>query len=259
MSIQPDQWIRRAARLALLLLAGCSTPAHAHGRHKSHGERHDAWGFIQLNGERAKVHWTDGDSFNIKDGPHQGKGTRLQGYNTLEAYGPVHSWGEWTPQELYEIAKESAAVAAAQEWVCTTDGKEDGYKRLLIDCPELAKEMIRQGYGMAYAVEGSKTPPALLEAQKDAMEHKRGMWAKGASKCVISSLHSVDEDDSSGDRAYNRVVDTRTGEALKHAHQHRYETCQKVCETIDGDESCMVYVPFKRRYRDQPDCLRPKE
>ncbi|MFT3840531.1 MAG: thermonuclease family protein [Myxococcaceae bacterium] len=219
-------------------------------------EHHDAWGFITLNGERTKVHWTDGDSFNIKDGVHNGKGTRLQGYNTLEAYGPVHSWGKWTAAELYEVARDSASAAAAQEWKCTTDGKEDGYHRLLIDCPDLAVHMVHEGYGMAYAVEGTKTSPAVLEAQKDAQTNKRGMWLKGVSKCIVSSLHSVGEEDSEQkDHAYNRVVDTRTGEALKRAHKDTYETCQKVCETVDGDEACMVYVPFKRRYHDQPDCL----
>ncbi len=53
-----------------------------------------------------------------------------------------------------------------------------------------------------------------------------------------------------------RKLQRRLWVADKRAHQHHYETCQKVCETTDGDESCMVYVPFKHRYRNQPDCLR---
>lgn len=40
-------------------------------------------------------------------------------------------------------------------------------------------------------------------------------------------------------------------------HTQRYETCQTVCETTDGQQSCMLYVPFKKRYRGQPDCLNP--
>ena len=75
---------------------------------------------------------------------------------------------------------------------------------------------------------------------------------------VITSLHSLGEDgDDEQAETYNRVVDTRTGQALKRVHAQRYETCQTVCETTDGQRSCMVYVPFKKRYRGQPDCLKP--
>ena len=218
-------------------------------------EKHDALGSIVLNGEKTEVRWTDGDSFNIKTGEYKGKGTRLQGYNTLEAYGPVHSWGAWTPQELYEIAKNSSQVAASGEWKCTTDGKLDGYKRLLIDCPDGAKQMVRTGTAMVYFVEGLKPDPELLALQKEAQAKKLGIWAKGVVNGVISSLHSMGEDGDEEKEAYNRVVNTHTGEALVRKHTHQYETCQTVCEETDGDKSCMVYVPFKHRYHGQPDCL----
>ena len=208
-----------------------------------------------MNGEKTEVRWTDGDSFNIKSGPHKGSGTRLQGYNTLEAYGPVHAWGAWTPKELYEIAKSSSKVGASQEWVCTTDGKLDGYHRLLINCPDAAKEMVRQGQGMVYAVEGLVPDPELLALQKEAQGKKAGMWEKGIVNGIISSLHSMGEE--GGDKeAYNRVVDTRTGQALVRKHSNTYETCQTVCEDTEGSKSCMVYVPFKLRYHSQPDCLK---
>jgi endonuclease YncB( thermonuclease family) len=250
----------RLLAVALLAAALC---AEAHGKKKHDPdqepapkkEKHDAMGSIVLNGEKTEVRWTDGDSFNIKSGQYKGHGTRLQGYNTLEAYGPVHSWGEWTPQELYEIAKKSSTVAASQEWACTTDGKLDGYHRLLISCPDAAKEMIRQGHAMVYAVEKTKPDPELVAIQKEAQAKKMGMWAKGVVKGVITSLHSMGEDGDADKEAYNRVADTRTGEALVRKHSHKYETCEKVCETTDGEESCMVYVPFKRRYHGQPDCL----
>jgi len=29
-------------------------------------------------------------------------------------------------------------------------------------------------------------------------------------------------------------------------------TCQEVCE----GQSCMVYVPYERRYKEKPECLR---
>lgn len=210
-----------------------------------------------LNGEKTDVVWTDGDSFKIKSGPHKGHGTRLQRYNTLEAFGPVHSWGKWTPQELFEIAKTSASVAAKGEWQCTTDGKVDGYQRLLIDCPDAAKALIAAGHATVYAVEGATPDAELLKVQADAQKRKAGMWAKGIAKGIVTSLHSVGEDGEEGDtEAYNRVVDTRTGEARKRKHHDTYATCQKVCEQTDGDEACMVYVPFKRRYGGKPDCLR---
>ncbi|MFT3711862.1 MAG: nuclease [Archangium sp.] len=220
-------------------------------------ERHDAFGAVILNGARVAVRWTDGDSFNIQEGENKGTGTRLVGYNTLEAYGPVHSWGKWTERELFELAKKSSTVAASQEWECTTDFKRDGYKRVLIKCPALAIEMAKQGHGLAYAVDGEKPNPEVLAAQQDAMKHGRGMWEKGTTTGVITSLHSVGEDgDEEQTEAYNRVVDTRTGEALKRKHNKTYGMCEKVCETTDDQQSCMVYVPFKKRYRGQPDCLK---
>ncbi len=222
-------------------------------------EKHDAFGAIVLNGARVEVRWTDGDSFSFLEGEHKGLGTRLVGFNTLEAYGPVHQWGGWTPQDLFTLAKASSAVAAAQEWDCTSDGKVDGYKRLLVRCPKLAVEMARVGHGLAYAVDGEKPNPEVVAAQADAILNKRGMWEKGTTNGVITSLHSVGEEGSEQPDAYNRVVDTRTGQALKRKHSQHYESCQNVCEDTDGQKSCMVYVPFKHRYRGQPACLLPTQ
>ena len=257
------------ARCVGVFAACATTPASAAGsdaleggakrrsRKSKNPNKHDAPGTIVLNGDVTEVVWSDGDSFNIKSGRYEGRGTRLQGYNTLEAYGPVHRWGDWTAQELYELAKASSHVAAATSWKCTTDGKEDGYKRLLIDCPDLAIEMARAGHGLAYSVEhAAEASPALLAAQKEAQVARRGMWAKGVTNGVITSLHSVGEDGETESQAYNRVVDTRTGAALVRKHTSAYKTCEEVCETTDGQTSCMIYVPFKIRYRNQPDCLK---
>ncbi len=233
-----------------------SLAASAHSRKSRNPDAHSAPGAIVLNGVKTEVVWSDGDSFRIKEGAYEGKGTRLVGYNTLEAFGPVHRWGEWTGKELFELAKDASSVAASKAWDCTTDGKEEGYHRLLVNCPELAAEMARQGVGMAYFVEGAKVDEKVLAAQAEAMKAGRGMWKKGVVKGVVTSLHSLDEKDGNGKEAYNRVVDTRTGRALKRAHHDRYETCQEVCEKTDGDVSCMVYVPFEIRYRKKPDCLR---
>lgn len=235
-------------RLTLLLLLSLTTAASAKDK-----KGHSAKGSILINGEQVRVRWTDGDSFKFLSGPYDGKGTRLSGYNTLEAYGPVHRWGKWTPKELFALAESSSEVAGSREWDCTTDGKLDGYGRLLIDCPDLSEEMIRQGQALAYAVEGTANEK-LLAAQADAMKAGRGMWAKGTVKGVVTSVHSADEGEEGA--PYNRVVDTRTGAAQKRTHEQTYSTCQEVCETTDGDSSCMIYVPFKNRYKNKPDCLK---
>jgi micrococcal nuclease len=244
---------RRAVEMTRMMTAMgalVALAAMAGGEHR----RHDAFGIVRLNGESTKVHWTDGDSFNVRDGSYRGKGTRLVGYNTLEAYGPVHSWGEWTPEELFEFAADAARVAAAEEWSCSTDGKQDGYHRLLVSCPALAVEMARLGYGLAYAVDGAAAAPEVLEAQAQAQAAGRGIWRRGVVRGIVTSVHS--ESESPGAEAYNRVVDTKTGQAVKRAHRQSYRTCELVCEETQGARSCMVYVPFERRYRQKAACLR---
>ncbi len=96
----------------------------------------------------------------------------------------------------------------------------------------------------------------MVNAQQAAIKAKVGMWAKGSTNGVITSLHSVGEDGNESPEAYNRVVDTRTGQALKRKHSETYDSCQNVCVDTDGTQSCMVYVPFRHRYRGQPDCLK---
>lgn len=214
-----------------------------------------AKGTIILNGQETAVAWSDGDSFKLKSGPYAGRGTRLVGFNALESFGPVHRWGRWTPPELYALATSAAGVLASGEWTCTTDGKEDGYHRLLVSCPDAAVAVISKGLAMAYAVEGQAADPAALEAQREAQRAGVGIWAKGIVAGIVTSVHSADEDGADGGQAYDRVVDTRTGQALRRAHTQRYETCQEVCHETDGEQSCMIYVPFERRYRHKPDCL----
>jgi len=115
---------------------------------------------------------------------------------------------------------------------------------------------VLDGYAMVYSVEDKPVDPELLKLQQEAIKNKAGMWAKGAPKGVITSLHSLGEEDSKGaTTAYNRVVDIRTGAAQKRQHQKRYDTCEEVCEETDGEKSCMVYVPFEKRYKNRPQCL----
>lgn len=210
----------------------------------------DGRGAILLNGERMDVRWSDGDSFKFKSGQFEGSGVRLTGFNTLESYGPVHRWGTWTGAELYAIARTSKDVAAAGLWTCSTSGEKDGYGRLLVDCPDAAEALIRVGHAHAFSMDGP-SDRRLLAAQRKAQRRGLGIWKKGAPALIVTSLHSQEE--GSG---YNRRVDSVTGMSSVRNHEETYQMCQEVCEGPEGQQSCLVYVPYSRRYRNKPDCLK---
>jgi micrococcal nuclease len=203
---------------------------------------------VVLDGQPIVVSWDDGDTFHSPRPDGEKLKARLAGFNTLESYGPVHSWGDWTPEELYGLATDSGRRAASQVWECTTLPGGGGYGRELVDCPGLRDVMLREGYAHIFlADEGSVADPADLEAQHEAQAEGRGMWAKGVPAGIITSLHSLDEKKDQ-ESTYNRVADTKTGLALKVDHTESYRSCQKVC--MDEAESCMIYVPYRERYGD---------
>lgn len=206
---------------------------------------------VDLNGERVEVTWSDGDSFKIKSGRFKGVGTRLMGYNALESFGPVHTWGEFTGEELYELAKNAKYAAKSQTWKCTADpDKRDHYNRLLVSCPDLSVHMVAEGVALGMAVDEAPDPK-VVEAQKAAIAAKKGIWAKGVPERVITSLHSAAEEP--GKDPYNRLADPLTGMSEKVFHKETYTECQQVC--MNG--SCMLYVPFNRRYgRERAECLK---
>jgi endonuclease YncB( thermonuclease family) len=210
---------------------------------------------VLLDGERVEVRWVDGDSLRIRTGVHRGRSARVQGYNSLESYGPVHRWGSWTAEELLAIARSAKAAASAGEWRCTTQGAQDRYQRLLVDCPDAAEALVRRGLAMAYAV-GRPADPRTLAAQEEARRAGAGMWAKGAPRRVLTSLHSLDEAEPGAAEVRDRVVDVPTGRAREVRHASRYGTCEERCRGEGPDRTCMTYVPFARRYRDPPACLR---
>lgn len=217
------------------------------------------WGVINLNGHPTIVRWSDGDSFRFKSGEFDDNSVRLKHYNTLESYGPVHRWGEWTGDELFAIAKSSRFVAAEGEWNCTTDGIRDGYGRVLVDCPDVAEHMVREGHGHAFSME-STADPKLLKVQARAQKDGAGMWAKGVPPIVITSLHSFAEDYArKKGTAYNRTVSAKTGESVLIEHTEIYDVCQEVCEGAANESVCMTYVPFEIRYRNKPECLWTKK
>ena len=56
---------------------------------------------VLLDGVAVVADWDDGDTFAFIDA-NSGERVkaRLSGFNTLESYGPVHRWGDWTGAEL---------------------------------------------------------------------------------------------------------------------------------------------------------------
>jgi len=204
---------------------------------------------IILNRKLTVVRWSDGDSFKFKSGRFKGNGVRLVGYNSLESYGPVHRWGDWTAQELHAISRTTKDIAGAAEWKCTTDGSKDAYKRVLVNCPGVRQELLRVGHAHVYAFD-EDADLADLKLQREARAEGAGIWAKGTPEHIVTSVHSAAEG-----RGRNRLVSTRTGKTWLSTHQNRYEVCQEVCEGPSVSGSCMVYVPYEVRYRDKPPCL----
>ncbi len=204
---------------------------------------------VVLDGASLDARWDDGDTFSATGPDGERIKARLAGYNTLESYGPVHRWGDWTAEGLYATAKEAGDVAGASRWECTEREGGGGYGRVLVDCPGLRTALLERGLAHVFALE--EAPDAAdLATQQRAIEAGVGMWAKGAPSVLVTSLHSQDESDKP---AYNRVCSTSTGMCEAREHDDDYETCQEVCV----EDGCLLYVPYQVRYGDdRADCLR---
>jgi endonuclease YncB( thermonuclease family) len=238
-------------RAATLVAAALLAAVRADARAAERGVR----GEIVLAGERVEVRWTDGDTFRIRSGPHRGTRARLTGVNALETFGPVHRIGASRGRALLAIAERSAAVAARAGGRCEIEGGTDRYGRLLVDCPEASRALVGSGHAMVFAVDA---PPdaSLLALQREAQRARAGIWEGGAPPLVPTSLHSASEAGLAPGGAYDRVADTRTGAAEARPHARRYRVCEEVCLGAGSDRACMRYVPYERRYRDRPRCLR---
>ncbi|MEM1413974.1 MAG: hypothetical protein AAGH15_03700 [Myxococcota bacterium] len=184
---------------------------------------------VYVNGRPTRVYFNDGDSFRQLEGPYAGAGSRLTGFNTLESFGPVHAWGNFHPHEIFVLAKEATWHARRGVWHCGTDGRRDGYGRILLDCPDLAVSQIRNGFAHAMMVNDRPAKPAYLRAQQAAQAERRGMWAHGIPGFILTSLHSLDEDPRR-EWHYNRRVSTLDGHSESRRHRETYEECAWVCE-----------------------------
>jgi hypothetical protein len=188
---------------------------------------------------------------------------RVVGYNTLETFGPVHQWGTWEPAELLVLARRATVVAASRARQCVSVGKEDRYGRELVKCPSAARDLVAGGLAMVYAID--ETPDReLVNLQTLAQGEGRGMWARGVPESILTSVHSMDEDTHddgttsrrSKNTTYNRLVNSSTGVTRLQSHGKVFRPCENVCDPGGATSSCMIYVPFERRYHDQPECLR---
>ncbi len=252
-----DDLVRCAPAFLAIALLAAARPAEARrgGGRRARPTR----ATLELAGERVDVRWIDGDTFRILSGGSRGRSARLAGVNALETFGPVHRFGAGTfgPHDLFEVAKESAALASAASFGhrCETAGTPDRYGRLLVSCPDVAEALVTRGDAMVFAVAGAPDA-ALVALQREAQRMGLGMWTGGAPPRVPTSLHSADEPDLGPGGAYDRIADTRTGRTEVVPHARRYRTCEEVCVGGGADRACMLYVPFARRYRNRPACLR---
>ena len=206
---------------------------------------------VFLNGVPSPVYFNDGDSFTVLGGPYAGSKARLAGFNTLESYGGVHFWGDWTPHELYINAKMGTLNARRGVWRCTSDLSRDGYGRILWDCPGLTMSQVRLGLAHAMTVTPNPSSPELLAAQHAAQRERRGMWAHGVPEFVLTSTHSASEPYFRG-RPYNRLVSSKDGHSEKWRHGSTYAECENVCR-VDRvfDESRLVAAA--QRLREYPE------
>ena len=206
---------------------------------------------VFLNGTPSPVFFNDGDSFTVLGGPYAGTKARLAGFNTLESYGGVHSWGDWAAHELYANAKMGTLNARRGVWHCTSDLNRDGYGRILWDCPDLRLSSVRQGFAHAMTVSPDPSDPELLAAQHAAQRERRAMWAHAVPDFIVTSTHSASEPYFGG-RPYNRLVSTKDGHSEKWRHGDFYSECQRVCH-VDRVFDAARLKAVAQRLRDDPE------
>ena len=231
---------RLLTRLALALGVAAAAAIALSPVHES--EAAESQTKVFLNGKPTPVYFNDGDSFRVLGGEFKDAKARLAGYNTLESYGAVHEWGGWTMKELYVLAKMGTYNARDGVWNCESDGSTDTYGRMLVWCPELAADQIRKGYAHAMSIDDNPGKPELLEAQREAIENKRGIWAHGVPDFILTSLHSKEED-VDGYGTYNRLVSSEDAHSVKWRHDTRYQECDRVCHYLyEVDEAAVDAV-----------------
>lgn len=209
---------------------------------------------VTINDERVSVYFNDGDTFKVLDGSYKKSRVRIVGINTLENYGPVHSFMQNSADYLLSIAHAATGHVRKGSWHCIISEERDTYNRLLATCDDLARSLLEAGLAHAYSIDESPANQDYLRSQTKAQRKRVGMWKGGVPDFIITSLHSVSE---GYDDSYNRLISAFDGHSEKWYHGQSYGTCENVC--LD-DDVCMIYVPFKLRYGNKrPECLLSKE
>jgi endonuclease YncB( thermonuclease family) len=183
---------------------------------------------VTLNGESVRVQFIDGDTFRLLEGNSRPSLARILGYNTLETYGPVHSWGNWAFKDLLNFAYAAAREARAGNWHCEATEERDQYERLLVECPDLAEFLLERGLAHAMTISDEPAKKAYLAVQKRAQKAHVGIWARGVPTFILTSTHSEAESEN-GERVYDRFISTYDGHSIPWFHRNRYETCERVC------------------------------
>ncbi len=231
----------------MLLLVGCATTPQVASVPDG------VQSTLDLNGAATSVVWTDGDTFTFRDGPRRGLEARLMGVNALETYGPVHRWGDWRPEDLLTLARHSADVVAGAAEACRASGKKDKYGRLLVDCPDGRAELLRTGHGHLYPFDRDAAPGDIA-LQADARRERRGMWARGVPTEIVTRVDAATAEN--GWTAANWVVSTDDGRSRRVGHREEHAVCDEVCVgRPPAVPSCLVWVPWERRYTNRPPCL----
>ena len=240
-----NSWLCASIAVSLCLLS-----------HPPEAQAIDVPSRVYLNGVPTPVYFNDGDSFRVLSGAFAGSRARLAGFNTLESYGRAHQWGTWTREELSHYATLGTMNARQGVWHCTSDLKRDGYGRILWDCPDLTIDQVRKGYAHAMSVKGPAHPD-VIEAQKEAVKYRRGMWSHGVPEYVLTSLHSISENYKG--KNYNRRVHTVTGASKKWYHQEKYDECQTICAPLPNKADAKKIGAFIRTVRSNPAHAEPFE
>ena len=211
---------------------------------------------IFFNGVKTWVHFNDGDTFRIVSGEYKNSAVRVEGINTLESYGPVHQWGEWTTKELFKNSAQATAESKKGNWHCVSKSKQDTYGRLLGVCDDLSSSLILKGLAHMMMVDKTPADRKFVKLQQIAMRNAAGMWEKGIPEYILTSAHSSDEPDLKGS-AYNRFVSTQDGHSEIVKHRSIYKECTRVHGPLARiDASTLIYVPFENRYgQDRAGCL----
>ena len=245
-TLRPDRALRAVACLLAVPVVGLCMLAAAHAMPASK---------VFLNGVPTPVFFNDGDSFRVLAGPLKDSRARLAGFNTLESYGGVHYWGDWTPHELYVNAKMATLNARRGVWTCESEMERDGYGRILWWCKDLAIDQVRKGLAHVMTVTFEGGDPDVVAAQREAIANRRGMWAHGVPEYVLTSLHSADEAWFKG-RPYNRLVATSDGHSERWVHDKYLSECEHLCNTEVVIEPGVLSAVLDRLMNDE--AIKPK-